>query len=98
MQDGVGRNSLFRGDLIDCLSNRKAASDARFGGRQVEQRLHQLDRQRMGRFRRRQDQNADALGEKVARRSANRHDVGDQSDLSVGTPHGKRSVRPDPSD
>jgi hypothetical protein len=76
------------------LSHRQAGGDARFGGRQVEQRLHQLDRRRLRCFRRHQGQNADGFGEKVARRSADRDDMGDQSDLSVGTPHGKRSIRP----
>jgi hypothetical protein len=77
------------------LSHCQAAGDARFGSGEIEQRLHQFHGWRLRRFRRHQDQNADALREKVARRSANRNDMGDHRNLCVGTPHGKRSVRLD---
>jgi hypothetical protein len=41
-------SSAVGGDVVDGLAGGETARDARLGGRQVEQRLHQFDRRRSG--------------------------------------------------
>jgi hypothetical protein len=82
--DRVQRNAAIRGDVLDSFARRKTACDPRFGRRQIEQRLHQLDGRCLRSRYRHDGQHGGATQKNVARRETNRDDMRDHGRLSVG--------------
>ena len=84
------RDAAIRGDRLDGLACRELTRNARLGGRQVEQRLHEFDRWRFGRCYRRQREHAGGAHKNVARRQAYGYDVSDHDMFCVYVVDGER--------
>ena len=82
--DGVRRNAAIGGNVVHGFSGGETASNARLGGREIEQGLYEFDGRRLWQGDGSQDKRGGAADKDVARRQADGNDMRDHHRFRAG--------------